>query len=261
MTPKTARHTEPAPTHSALEDILALARQVAGAPSAEIRLSDAVLGALQPEALDVGPGLPTLPVVVDDVFVVPDARLDPRFCTETAVLAGLRFWSAVALRDSRGRVLGTLHVLDMEPHTLDTAQLDALRALGRLAAVELVLRCCLAEAREPRDPVGEPMTMAEAERQVIARVVAHCHGNLSRTARLLGIGRTTVCRKVKLYGIDLGRPPRPPRQRIERKAIAKALRRHHGRLMDAAQLLRVSPRTVYRTLKHYGIGPPRRRRP
>jgi len=50
-------------------------------------------------------------------------------------------------------------------------------------------------AQEPRDSGGE--TLAEAETEQIRRVLAATGGNKSRAARLLGIERKTLYRKLE----------------------------------------------------------------
>ncbi|NPV90902.1 MAG: sigma-54-dependent Fis family transcriptional regulator [Firmicutes bacterium] len=59
-----------------------------------------------------------------------------------------------------------------------------------------------------RTPVAEPraksrsefVTLAEAEREYILQVYKHTRGNKAQTARILGIGLTTLHRKLKEYG-------------------------------------------------------------
>jgi transcriptional regulator with PAS, ATPase and Fis domain len=56
------------------------------------------------------------------------------------------------------------------------------------------------------DPAGAPgqaSTTSEIERAHILDVLTRCHGNLSRAAAVLGIGRTTLWRKLRRYrGVD-----------------------------------------------------------
>ncbi len=47
---------------------------------------------------------------------------------------------------------------------------------------------------------GAPLARVEAE--VIRQTLQDCQGNVARAARLLGIGRTTLYRKMKVYGIE-----------------------------------------------------------
>lgn len=45
-----------------------------------------------------------------------------------------------------------------------------------------------------------PLSMAEAERQAIEQMLAHTSGDKSKAAKLLGIGRKTLYRKLEQYG-------------------------------------------------------------
>jgi DNA-binding NtrC family response regulator len=54
-------------------------------------------------------------------------------------------------------------------------------------------------AMSPRSPV---ISLPESERHTIAHALAATRGQRGKTARLLGIGRTTLYRKMKQYGIE-----------------------------------------------------------
>jgi transcriptional regulator with PAS, ATPase and Fis domain len=47
---------------------------------------------------------------------------------------------------------------------------------------------------------GEPMTLAEMEREHILKVLKSAGGNRSKAAEILGIGKTTLWRKLKEAG-------------------------------------------------------------
>jgi DNA-binding NtrC family response regulator len=51
----------------------------------------------------------------------------------------------------------------------------------------------------PRSPV---ISLPDSERQTIGNALAAVHGERTKAARLLGIGRTTLYRKMKEYGFD-----------------------------------------------------------
>jgi len=51
----------------------------------------------------------------------------------------------------------------------------------------------------PQSPV---ISLPESERRTIAQALAATGGERGRAARLLGIGRTTLYRKMKQYGIE-----------------------------------------------------------
>jgi transcriptional regulator with PAS, ATPase and Fis domain len=54
-------------------------------------------------------------------------------------------------------------------------------------------------AREGRN-VGRLVTLAEVEREHVLAVIAHANGNVSEAARILGIARQTLARKLIEYG-------------------------------------------------------------
>ena len=54
------------------------------------------------------------------------------------------------------------------------------------------------------------MSLDQAERQAIKRALDYTRGNKRQAARLLNIGKTTLYRKIKKYGIRLLRKTREP---------------------------------------------------
>ena len=51
-------------------------------------------------------------------------------------------------------------------------------------------------------PQGDMRQMIEIEEEVIRRAILHYDGQMSEVARKLGIGRSTLYRKLKEFGID-----------------------------------------------------------
>lgn len=47
------------------------------------------------------------------------------------------------------------------------------------------------------DKAGNVRPLSEIESEVIARVLTLCAGNMTETAKRLGVGRSTIYRKVK----------------------------------------------------------------
>ena len=57
-------------------------------------------------------------------------------------------------------------------------------------------------APPPSPPVkGSDRTLADLEREAIRETLARHRGNISATCRVLGIGRTTLYRKLERYGL------------------------------------------------------------
>jgi len=78
----------------------------------------------------------------DEVTVVNDASLHPVFRNYPQVTGPdhLRFYAGAPMVTPAGHALGTVCVVDTVPRELDSRQLDALRALARLAVQLLELR-------------------------------------------------------------------------------------------------------------------------
>jgi DNA-binding NtrC family response regulator len=51
---------------------------------------------------------------------------------------------------------------------------------------------------------GEVRSLADVERDLIAYAIEHYAGHMSEVSRRLGIGRSTLYRKVREYGLEDG---------------------------------------------------------
>ena len=78
-----------------------------------------------------------------------------------------------------------------QSRSADLERLSAAVAVEDAPTCEFVVR--------PKSPV---FTISESERNAIERALAAAHGERGKTARLLGMGRTTLYRKMKEYGLD-----------------------------------------------------------
>ena len=78
----------------------------------------------------------------DEMLVVSNATLDPRFADNPLVTGGpgIRFYAGMPLVSVDGEALGTVCVIDRKPRELTPAQYDGLRALGRQVVALLELR-------------------------------------------------------------------------------------------------------------------------
>ncbi len=57
--------------------------------------------------------------------------------------------------------------------------------------------------KKPESTRERPMSLAEAEKKAISEALEYCRGNITMTAKILGIGRNTLYRKIKEYKIVL----------------------------------------------------------
>lgn len=78
-------------------------------------------------------------ILSDEVFVVPDARLDPRFADNPLVAGNpdIRFYAGAPIRLNDGSRIGSLCVIDRKPKQLHPAQQEILRCLAQVAAKAL----------------------------------------------------------------------------------------------------------------------------
>jgi PAS domain S-box-containing protein len=133
----------------AFDEIVQLAAQICDTPFAFIGLAYAeqfcfkACHGISPEK---APGDHTLCDYVraegGRVLVVPDTTKDERFRNIACVTGemGIRFYAGVPLVSPENQVLGTICVLDREPHEIQPKQLAALCTLSRQAVTQLELR-------------------------------------------------------------------------------------------------------------------------
>jgi signal transduction histidine kinase/ActR/RegA family two-component response regulator len=81
-------------------------------------------------------------LVPNELFVVPDARLDPRFASNPLVLGDpwIRFYAGVPLVLESGHAIGTLCILDRQPRELDAPARKALCTLAKQVTAQITLR-------------------------------------------------------------------------------------------------------------------------
>lgn len=120
----------------------------------------------------------------------------------------------------RAVILAEAHLLDIADFPQITAQLSGREETVRVAeAVPMQaapVHIDLAEVRRreapPPAPIadrflgedGEMRSLEEVERELIAFALKHYAGHMSRVARALKIGRSTLYRKLREYGLDDG---------------------------------------------------------
>jgi PAS domain S-box-containing protein len=105
----------------------------------------------------------------NELLVVPDARMDPRFADNPMVLGEpyIRFYAGAPLTIDSGETLGTLCVIDHEPRELSAQQLSGLRVLSHqvLAQIRLLGDVRKLEEREAALRISE-----QEQRQLAAEL-------------------------------------------------------------------------------------------
>jgi diguanylate cyclase (GGDEF)-like protein len=78
-------------------------------------------------------------ILGDDILMIPDATLDERFHDNPLVIGdpNIRFYAGCPLKVPNGSKLGTLCLIDVQPHTLDEDDRALLRDLARTAEQEI----------------------------------------------------------------------------------------------------------------------------
>ncbi len=78
-------------------------------------------------------------ILGSDIMVVNDALKDPRFADNPLVLGEpkIRFYAGAPLEMANGMRVGTLCVIDRVPRVLDPWEIDHLKDLARVIALEL----------------------------------------------------------------------------------------------------------------------------
>lgn len=85
---------------------------------------------------------------------------------------------------------------------VDAVRLGATDYLTKPAEVDEILRAFEKRGRPVADPPDRVPSLARAEWEHINRVLNECHGNVSRAARLLGLHRRSLQRKLSKYPVS-----------------------------------------------------------
>ncbi|MDJ0555967.1 MAG: PAS domain S-box protein [Microcoleaceae cyanobacterium MO_207.B10] len=136
------------PAEPEFDDITSLAAQICGTPVALISIVDETRHWFKSKhgwsSTEVSREIAFCSHAIEqyDIFIVPDALLDPRFALNPLVKSFpcIRFYAGVPLTTSDDQIIGTLCVIDHVARNLTVAQQEALKALSRQVMAQLELR-------------------------------------------------------------------------------------------------------------------------
>ncbi|MEJ1223659.1 GAF domain-containing protein [Sediminicola sp. 1XM1-17] len=128
------------PADGCYDEITSLATKIFDVPISIISLVDtdriwfkSTYG-IDSDQIPRDPGLCSSAIMSDDVYVVENARLDPRTMANPLVagVMGLQFYAAAPLTTSDGYHLGTICIIDKNPRILNCKEGSILLHLSRI---------------------------------------------------------------------------------------------------------------------------------
>lgn len=136
------------PPDGAYDEITLLATKIFNVPIAIISIVDtervwfkSTYG-IDAEEVPRSSGLCGSAVMSDEIYVVEDARKDPRTIANPLVagIMGFQFYAAAPLKTLDGYNLGTICIIDKEPRTLDIREKSMLYQLSRIVMDQMELK-------------------------------------------------------------------------------------------------------------------------
>ena len=136
------------PADGYFDEITSLAAKIFDVPVAIITLVDtdriwfkSSFG-LDIDEIPRDPGLCSSAIMSDDIYIVENARVDPRTLSNPLVagVMGLQFYAAAPLRSREGYNLGTFCIIDKNPRKLSPKEKSMLMQLAKIAMDQLNLK-------------------------------------------------------------------------------------------------------------------------
>lgn len=136
------------PSDGYFDEITSLATKIFDVPIAIITLVDkdriwfkSAFG-LDIDQIPRTPGLCSSAIMSDAIYIVEDARQDPRTIANPLVagVMGLQFYAAAPLKTKDGYNLGTFCIIDKFPRTLDAKETSMLLQLSRIVMGQFELK-------------------------------------------------------------------------------------------------------------------------
>lgn len=97
---------------------------------------------LEINQIDRAPGLCSSAILSDEIYLVEDARNDPRCLTNPLVTSefGLQFYAAAPLTTKEGHNLGTFCIIDKKQRYINSDQQQMLKQLASIIVDQIELR-------------------------------------------------------------------------------------------------------------------------
>ena len=136
------------PADGDFDEITSLAAKIFDVPVAIITLVDTdriwfkSSYGLDVEEIPRDPGLCSSAIMSDDIYIVENARIDPRTIANPLVAGamGLQFYAAAPLKSIDGYNLGTLCIIDKTPRRMDAKESSILMQLSRIVMDQVELK-------------------------------------------------------------------------------------------------------------------------
>ncbi|GJE61415.1 PAS domain-containing protein [Methylobacterium trifolii] len=164
----------------------------------------------------------------EDFLYVQDATRDPRFADNPLVTGdpGLRFYAGALLKTSDGHPVGTVCVLDTEPHELSERQRKGLLRLARQTMAQMELRKALREQAEQR-LLHERILDSATDYAIVA---TDAEGSVTRWN--VGAERILGWREAEMLGRPVAAFYTPEDRAIDRPATEMSLALSEGSAPD-----------------------------
>lgn len=103
---------------------------------------------LNVKQIDRDPGLCASAILSKDLYIIENAKEDPRSLANPLVAGefGLRFYAATPLQTTENHNLGTLCIIDKKPRTFSHEEKHILKILGDIVMDEMNMRVAVREA-------------------------------------------------------------------------------------------------------------------
>jgi PAS domain S-box-containing protein len=197
--------------NKALKDLVSLAIETCDIPNALVTIMDDHVmwvkcksGVLKMDAIDVEDSFCKHLTKSGQVMVVEDTLIDGRFMDHPFVTGerGIRFYGGAPLITSSGCLLGSLCLLDQEPHSFSAKQTELLAILSRqvMEVMELQMGLKIIEERNSDLVIQKQKTVAsERKLRAFFNSSSSCHTLIGKEMEILDFNRAMAVFINRLY--------------------------------------------------------------